>query len=260
MRFSAKGSAVADFNSDGLNIYYDVKGSTRPVVFVHGFASNYKVNWENTGWSKTFIARGRQVVTLDLRGHGKSAKPLSPADYHPGHMGNDIIRLMDHVGIERADLIGYSMGAWICAHLMIASPTRLNAVVLGGIGDNLLTFHGRSEQMASALTTPFPDAILHPFLRTVRSFSDLVGNDARALAACTRGVYATGVPEFGRTRVPVLILTGSLDDVAGKPDRISELIPGAEIFMVPACDHLTALTRQAAKDAALGFLDRHPFQ
>jgi pimeloyl-ACP methyl ester carboxylesterase len=258
MRLSAKGSAVAVFNSDGLNIHYDVNGSNRPVVFVHGFASNYKVNWENTGWAKTFIARGRQVVALDLRGHGKSAKPLSPSDYYPELMGGDIVRLMDHLEIERADLIGYSMGAWICSHLMISSPERLNAVVLGGMGDNLLAFNHRAEQMAGALTTPFPDAITQPFLKAVRSFSELVGNDARALAACTRGVYAAGVPEFGRTRGPVLILTGALDDVAGKPDRLAELIPGAEKIMVPAGDHLTTLTRQAAKEAVLEFLDRHP--
>lgn len=260
MRFSEKGSAVAVYNSDGLNIHYDVNGSTRPVVFVHGFASNYKVNWENTGWTKIFITRGRQVVALDLRGHGKSSKPLSPSSYHPGLMGNDIIHLMDHLGIERADLIGYSMGAWICSHLMTSFPERLNAVVLGGMGDNLLTFNDRAEQMASALTTPFPDAITQPFLRTVRSFSDLLGNDARALAACTRGVYAAGIPEFDRTRRPVLILTGALDDVAGKPDRLTELIPGAEKTIVPACDHLTTLTRQAAKEAVLGFLDRHALQ
>lgn len=248
---------MAVFDSDGVKINYNVGGNGNPVFLVHGFASNYKINWENTGWTQALITRSRQVVTLDLRGHGKSGKPLSPSDYSPGHMGRDIIHLMDHLEMERADLIGYSMGAWISSHLMIASPERLNAVVLGGFGDNLLTFRDRAERMAGALTTPFPDAITQPFLKTVREFSRLVGNDTRALVACTRGVYAAEIPEFSRTRRPVLIITGALDDVAGPFDRIKKLLPGAEKKIVPACDHLTALTRQAVKDEVFQFLDRH---
>jgi pimeloyl-ACP methyl ester carboxylesterase len=181
-----------------------------------------------------------------------------PADYHPLLMGGDIIRLMDHLGIEHADLIGYSMGAWISSHLMITFPERLNAVVLGGIGDNFLTFSERSERTAGALTTPFPDAITDPFLKAVRTFSDLLGNDVRALSACTRGVYATGIPEFSRATKPVLLITGAMDDVAGQPDRIAELIPGSEKKIVPACDHLTALTRRTFKEEILRFLNHHP--
>jgi pimeloyl-ACP methyl ester carboxylesterase len=259
-RLSGRNNALAVFNSDGVKIHYDVAGNGNPVLFVHGFASNYKVNWGNTGWINTFIKRGRQVVALDLRGHGKSAKPMAPSDYHPLLMGGDALRLMDHLGIERADLIGYSMGAWISSHLMIAFPERLSAVVLGGIGDTFLATSDRSERIAGALTTTFSDAMTDPFLKAVRNFSELVGNDARALAACARGVYATGIPEFGRATLPVLIITGALDDVAGQPDRLTGLIPGAEKKIVPACDHLTALTRQAVKEEVLRFLDRHPWQ
>ncbi|MFH0724769.1 MAG: alpha/beta hydrolase [Pseudomonadota bacterium] len=246
------------FNSNDVKIHYAVAGSGKPVLFAHGFASNYKVNWENTGWIKTVTTQGRKAVTLDLRGHGKSAKPPAPADYHPHLMGGDVIRLMDHLGIERADLIGYSMGAWIASHLMLSFPERLNTVVLGGIGDSFLTFRDRSERTVGALTTPFPDAITDPFLKAVRTFSELLGNDVRALSACTRGVYATGIPEFSRATRPVLLITGALDDVAGQPDRITKLIPGAEKKTVPACDHLTALTRREFKEEVLRFLDRHP--
>jgi pimeloyl-ACP methyl ester carboxylesterase len=241
-------------------INYDVRGDGTPIIFIHGFASNYKVNWENTGWINTFAGRGRRVVALDLRGHGKSEKPFSPADYHPALMGGDVIRLMDHLGMEKADLISYSMGAWISSHLMISFPERLNAVVLGGMGDNLLAFGDRAERVAEALLTPFPDAITHSFLKALRSFSELVGNDTRALAACTRGVYAAGIPDFSRTTSPVLIITGALDDVVGQPDRLAEQIPGAEKIIMPSCDHLTALTRQAVKEEVFRFLHRHPLQ
>lgn len=194
---------------------------------------------------------------MDLRGHGKSTKFPSPSDYHPGLMGRDILALMDHLQIEQADLLGYSMGAWISAHLMISSPARFNAVVLGGMGDNLLLFGNRSERIAEALTTPFPESITEPFLKGLRQFSELIGNDARALAACTRGVYSPGMPELERAEKPVLLITGDSDQVAGHPDQLARLIPGAQTIIVPGCDHLTALTRREFKEEVMRFLDRH---
>lgn len=242
-------------NANGNELFYFTAGTGKPIVLVHGFASNHQVNWINTGWVKWFTDRGRQVVAMDLRGHGKSEKFHSPDDYHPRLMGGDVMALMDHLGIDRADLMGYSMGGWISSHLMITHPGRFNAVVLGGIGDNLLNFDNRSEKIAQALTTPYPDQITQPFLQAVRGFADLLGNDIRALSACTRGVYKTGEPDFSGASRPVLLITGAQDDVAGAPDRFTRMIPGARKIIVPACDHLTALTRRAYKEAVIQFLD-----
>ena len=73
------------------------------------------------------------MVALDCRGHGESGKPHDLAAYG-NSMGDDVIRLMDHVGIEKAELFGYSMGGAISMGLMVRYPERFSRVVLGGVG------------------------------------------------------------------------------------------------------------------------------
>jgi len=249
---------LAIFSYQGVDIAYSMAGVGDPVVLIHGFASNHHTNWGNTGWINKLVQHGKQVIALDLRGHGNSTKFHSPADYHPHLMGEDVIRLMDHLQIERADIIGYSMGSWISSHLMILYAERVNAVVLGGAGDNiLLNFNNRTESVARSLTTPNPDEKTQPFLRDLREFAELLGNDLRALAACTRGLYRAGLPELGQSSRPVLLITGEADDVAGSPYKFAELIPGAQTILVPSCDHLTALIRNAFKIEVLKFLGQH---
>src|SRR3954452_22137721 len=103
------------FHSDGLRIAYVVllppAGEAEPVVLVHGFASNHAVNWVNTLWTKTLGHAGFRVVALDNRGHGQSQKLYEPAAYHTAIMAEDARALLDHLGLERADVMGYSMGA-----------------------------------------------------------------------------------------------------------------------------------------------------
>jgi pimeloyl-ACP methyl ester carboxylesterase len=245
------------FNSGGVNIHFHVAGTGKPIVLIHGFSSNYKVNWENTGWIKKFISAGRQVIAIDLRGHGKSDKPDSPSDYHIQYVGLDVIRLMDTLEINSAELFGYSMGAWISAYLTGTYPKRVTAAVLGGIGDKFLSFKERAERMASAITTPFPNAITDPHLRTVRQFAELVGNDIRALAACTRGLYEAPFVRFNGTHPPILIITGALDETAGEVNLLTNRIPGVEIQIVPKCDHMTTLMRPKSKEIVIEFFNRH---
>jgi pimeloyl-ACP methyl ester carboxylesterase len=246
------------FHSDGVDINYHAAGTGKPVVLVHGFASSHRINWINTGWIDQLTRNGRQVIAPDLRGHGDSTKFYSPADYPCRLMGQDIIGLMDRLEIESADMIGYSMGAWISSYLMVRFPERFNAVVLGGIGAVIMEFHQRGEQIARALSTPYPEQITQPFLRALREFSELAGNDLRALTACARGVYSDGPPNFQSAEKPVLVITGEKDDVAGPPEKLAALIPNAQTVIVPACDHLTALTRREYQLEVFKFLDRHP--
>ncbi len=107
------------FDSDGVRIAYidfaPASGAGDPVLLVHGFASNHAVNWVNTMWVKTLTRAGYRVIALDNRGHGQSEKLYEPAAYTPAVMAEDARRLLDHLGIERADVMGYSMGARIAA-------------------------------------------------------------------------------------------------------------------------------------------------
>ncbi len=124
---------MAYFDSDGVQIYFEEHGKGEPVVLVHGFASRAEHNWGAMNWFTTLAAHYR-VVALDCRGHGKSGKPHDPAAYGGETMGDDVIRLMDHLGIKRTLIMGYSMGGRIVTGLLMLHPERLRAAVLGGIG------------------------------------------------------------------------------------------------------------------------------
>lgn len=105
---------MQSFSSSGVTIaFLDVSptGPDRhaPIILVHGFASNHAVNWVNTGWVRLLAADGRRVIALDNRGHGQSERRYDPAAYAAPVMARDVLNLMDHLGIARADVMGYSM-------------------------------------------------------------------------------------------------------------------------------------------------------
>ena len=124
---------MAYFDSKGVQIYFEEHGIGEPVVLVHGFASRAEHNWGATNWFTT-LAPHYRVVALDCRGHGKSGKPHDSAAYGGEIMGEDVIGLMDHLGIKRTLIMGYSMGGRIVTGLLMSHPERLRAAVLGGIG------------------------------------------------------------------------------------------------------------------------------
>ena len=130
------------------------KGAGEPIVLVHGFASNKEVNWVNPGWVKTLTRAGRRAIALDNRGHGASSKLYDPAAYHSATMAEDVRALLDHLGIERADVMGYSMGARIAAFLRVDHPERVRSVVIGGLGIPLVEGVGLPDNIADALEAP----------------------------------------------------------------------------------------------------------
>src|ERR1700716_3785671 len=125
-----------DFDSDGIRLHYEVHGNERgaPLVVVHGFASDYRLNWVGTRWQEALTTAGFRVFGLDCRGHGLSDKPHDRAAYAIGIMAGDVARLLDHAGIRTAGYLGYSMGARIGLQVVMDLPDRVSRAVLGGIG------------------------------------------------------------------------------------------------------------------------------
>src|SRR5579884_3735902 len=120
--------------SAGVPISYEQVGQGRPIVLVHGFSSSFDGNWRQTGWVDLLVQQGRQVIGLDCRGHGHSGKPHDPSAYAGHQMPDDVLAVMDTIGLERADLMGYSMGGWIATNLVSRHPERFTTVVVGGSG------------------------------------------------------------------------------------------------------------------------------
>ena len=137
-----------------MEIAYLDEGEGEPIVLVHGFASTKEVNWVQPGWVATLTGAGRRVIALDNRGHGASTKLYDPADYHTSRMAGDVRALIDHLGLGRADVMGYSMGARIAAFLALEHPAAVRSIVLGGLGMHLVDGVGLPESIAEALEAP----------------------------------------------------------------------------------------------------------
>jgi pimeloyl-ACP methyl ester carboxylesterase len=247
------------FTHDGVEITFLDEGEGEPIVLVHGFASNKEVNWVAPGWVTTLTRAGRRVVALDNRGHGASSKLYDPADYHSAIMAEDVRALINHLGLSRTDVMGYSMGARITAFLALSHPDRVRSAVLGGLGIRLVEGVGLPDTIAQALEAPSLAEVSDPTAYMFRAFAEQTKSDLRALAACLRGSRDTlSRAEVGRISVPVLVAVGSADPIAGSPEALAALIPGAKAFVIPGRDHMLAVGDRAFKSAALTFLAERP--
>ena len=182
-----------------------------------------------------------------------------PAAYHSSLMAEDVRALLDHLGLGRADVMGYSMGARITAFLALAHPERVRSAVLGGLGIRLVDGVGLPETVAQALEAPALADVSDPTGYMFRAFAEQTHSDLRALAACMRGSRQTLSPsEVGRIAVPVLVAVGSKDPVAGSPEQLAALIPGARALIIPGRDHMLAVGDRAFKTGVLEFLAQRP--
>jgi pimeloyl-ACP methyl ester carboxylesterase len=246
------------FQHGSVEIAFLDEGEGAPIVLIHGFASTKEVNWVLPGWVATLTSAGRRVVALDNRGHGDSSKLYEPAAYHTERMAEDVTALMDHLRIERADVMGYSMGARITAFLALKHRERVRFAVLGGLGVHLVDGVGLPESIADALEAASLDHVTDPTGRTFRIFAEQTRSDLAALAACIRGSRQTLTPhEAGSIAVPVLVAVGTEDKVAGSARALMALMPAARVLDIPRRDHMRAVGDKVFKAGVLEFLEDH---
>jgi len=248
---------MARFANGGVEIAYLDEGDGDPIVLVHGFASTKEVNWVQPGWIATLTRDGRRVIALDIRGHGASGKLYDSSAYHSATMADDVRALIDFLKIERADVMGYSMGARITAFLTVKHPERVRSVILGGLGIRLVEGVGLPESIAGALEAPSLDDVRDPTGRVFRVFAEQTKSDLRALAACIRGSRQTlGRAEVAAIRAPVLVAVGTKDPVAGSAQELAALIPGARALDIPDRDHMLAVGDKIFKAGVVDFLNQ----
>ena len=246
---------MPSFNNGDVEIAYLDEGEGEPIVLVHGFASTKNVNWVYPAWVSELTKAGRRVIALDNRGHGESAKLYDPEAYRIPTMAGDVAALMDHLAIERADIMGYSMGGRMTAWLARHQPQRLRAAIFGGIGIGLIEGGGPGENVADALEAASIDQVTDPVGRTFRAFADQTRSDRLALAACMRGSRGLMTKdEAGGITVPVLIAVGTTDEIAGSAQELGEIIPGARVLDIPNRDHMRAVGDRVYKSGVLDFL------
>lgn len=248
---------MASFKHGEVEIAFLDEGAGEPIVLLHGFASTKEVNWVNPGWVRTLTGAGRRAIALDNRGHGASSKLYEPSAYHSATMTEDVRALLDHLSIERADVMGYSMGARIAALLAVNHPERVRSVVLGGLGIRLVKGVGLSETIADALEARSLADVSDPTDRSFRSFAEQTKSDLKALAACMRGSRQTlSREQVAGIRVPVLVAVGTEDKVAGSAQELAALIPGACALDIPNRDHMLTVGDKVFKAGVLDFLNQ----
>ena len=249
--------SMPSFHNGDVEIAYLDEGEGEPIVLVHGFASSKNVNWVYPTWVSELKKAGRRVIALDNRGHGDSGKLYDAAQYEIAIMAGDVVALLDHLAIERADVMGYSLGSRMTAVMALGQPQRLRSAILGGIGIGMIEGGGPGENVALALEAPSLDDVTDPVGRTFRAFADQTRSDRRALAACLRGSRRLMTrDEAAGINVPVLIAVGTADEIAGSAQALGKIIPGAQVLDIPNRDHMRAVGDKVYKTGVIEFLSR----
>jgi pimeloyl-ACP methyl ester carboxylesterase len=263
--------SVRHVDVDGLRLRYLDEGTGEAVVLVHGFGSSIEHNWVRPGVVERLTEAGYRVLALDVRGHGGSDKPYDPARYGEAELA-DPVRLMDHAGVERAHLVGYSRGAMLAHHALDRFPERFITVTLGGFGsqgdgsgpiealprdkvaDSLEA--GSLGPIIRALTpTAYPPS---PRLVAIANGVISATNDMHALAAAFRAEPAPIPPVRLRANpVPALVLVGELDPFRKDADAMVAVMTGARVHVVPGAGHRDAPAAQDFAEALVAFLRAH---
>jgi len=247
---------LPQFSSNGVAIHYDVAGEGAPVLLVHGFASNARANWVDTGWVTALTKAGRMVITFDHRGHGLSEKLYDPVLYTTSHMAEDARALLDHLGIPRSDVMGYSMGARVSALLAIDHPERVGKLILAGLAENMINGVGGALEIAAALEAERLEDVTDRGSRAFRIFADATKSDRKALAACIRtSRQKLAAEDLATITAPTLIVVGSTDDIAGRPEPLQAVIPNSEVLVIPDRDHMRTVGDRRYKEGVIRFLE-----
>ncbi|HEY2081385.1 MAG TPA: alpha/beta hydrolase [Verrucomicrobiae bacterium] len=208
--------SVADnFDSAGVKIHYAVHGAGEPVILIHGLHSSSRINWDSLGVTH-FLANHFQVVTMDCRGHGQSDKPEAE-DAYGINMVEDVVRLMDHLRIQQARIVGYSMGAVIAMKLAVMHPGRVEQIILGGMGWN----------KAGA-----------PLKSAVDSVPKIL---SKAPPACAKSFPQFGVTEaeIKAVKTPIAVLIGENDPyIEWYVEPLRQVRPDWPVYIIAGANHL----------------------
>lgn len=258
------------FDSNGVRIHYFDKGKGTPVILVHGLGINAQMNWMTSGvfWH---LANKYRVIALDVRGHGRSGKPHDPNQYGP-EMAEDVVRLMDHLKIDKAHVVGYSMGGFIVIKLLTMHPERLLSAAPCGAGwaanpEKDLAFldqiaddldHGKGFEQLLAFLRPVgkqPRTVRTKILSHVLT----VINDVPAIAAAVRSMRQLQVTEaqLRANRVPTLAVIGAKDPLKVFADQLAAVTSNLRLVVVQRGNHMTTLRRRGAIEALDRFLAEH---
>jgi len=260
------------FDSNGVKIRYLVEGRGEPVLLIHGFTGNIENNWGIPGTLKS-LAKDYRVIALDNRGHGKSDKPHDPKQYGT-EMVEDAIRLLDHLKIDKAHVVGYSMGGLITLKLLVMHPDRVLSATLGGSGgirENgsvildvgvLAESLEQGKGIGPLIVALTPAGKPKPTEEEIKKINQYLmsSNDTKALAAVIRGMTKLAVSDekLKANQVPTLALIGKIDPLKKGVDELKGRLSNLQIVVIEGADHMTAFSSPEFVKELKEFLGKHP--
>ncbi len=256
------------FTSNGVEIYYSVQGEGEPVVLIHGLTMTADNAWGVTGIIETLSA-DYQVIAVDTRGHGASGKPHDPVAYGD-NMVLDVINLLDHMNISKANFIGYSMGGTLTQNLLINYPERVLKAVMAGSGwanpegrETLVSIIAEGFESGNGLgpllTALTPEGQPVPTPEELEGINTLLmtGNDLVALAAVARGfLHLDGITEseFRSNEIPLLYIVGEHDNQKFAVNRVRPVVSNAQFIEIPDADHIDTYQSPILLESIVSFL------
>ena len=263
------------FDSNGVKIRYVTEGTGEPVVLIHGWMADSSM-WgqDRSGNTKLSGADGFQLIALDCRGHGKSDKPHEPEKYGP-EMAADVVRLLDHLKIEKAHLIGYSSGAFIAGKVAATHPERILSIVYAGQAPVIteamkpsdfseVDVFAKAVDEGKGLGAYIIEAIPDGDPKPVEEFANAIANslfgdkDVKAFAAAGRSFknLDVTVEQLAKCTAPILFIHGGNESnhVKNRVATVRGLLGRGEVRIVEGGDHMTTLVKPEFASAVLEFL------
>ncbi len=244
---------------DGVKLYYEETGAGDPVLFIHEFADDYR------GWEPQIrhFSRRYRCIVYNARGYPPSDVPPSPSSYSQMRAVGDALAILDHLSIEKAHIVGLSMGGFCALHFGLNHPGRAISLVVGGCGygaqadkrdqfrDEALTTADTFESIGMAKTAeryalgPTRVQYQNKDPRGWREFAEhLAEHSAKGSANTMRGVQAERpslydlVDDMAKLAVPTLIISGDEDEPCLEPSLLMKrLIPSAGLVFLPLTGH-----------------------
>ncbi|MGE0796306.1 MAG: alpha/beta fold hydrolase [Acidimicrobiia bacterium] len=223
-----------------------------PVLLVHGMASSFELNWREPGWVDLLADAGRQVIGVDLLGHGEAPKPHDAGSYVV--LEDRVLDALPPAGTVEA--VGFSLGAMTLLRAALARPERFARLVVAGIGSGIFESRGPATELADAIEKgePIEGGMASLFVQ----FANHPGNDRLALAACMRADRpAIDRAALATITCPVLVVLGDQDE-AGDPTALVEAFPDARLKVLRNTEHFGTPRSFEFIDATLEFLDAVP--
>lgn len=241
-------------------IHYDQYGIGNPVVLIHGGAASFETNYAAFGWVERLNESGLQVIGLDIRGHGKSGRPLDTQSYGTENLASDVLAVMGELGLEQFSVVGYSLGSAVALHLAHANPERVTKAVLVATGDGLLGFPPHTfEALLPAITDVMSRSEYPKDLPSyIAAYWNLVANSGgsrKAVSTAAAASYpALSEALAANIAVPTLVVSGDNDSILGQGPRLAAALGNGRYLEIKAADHFNLALLPEVKNVIAEFL------